>query len=267
VKPLSWPFLAILSLSLFVSACIPQRTPPTDLDKVTIDGLPIIRVGIDVNFPPFTQAGIDANNPVGFEIDLIKELAAKSGVAVKFVISDPNQLLAFVSQCQLDVGISGITISEPLKTSMDFTPSYYTTGQVVVVKEGNIVIKGKDDLSGMKVGTQDGTPSEIELEKIPAVQILDYATFALAMEDLINGYLDAVVIDYPHALTYVNVDRNNLKVVGDEFGRADYGIAVCKDRTELLEQFNTHLTAIRDSGRLDRLVKKWGIKERLSATR
>jgi polar amino acid transport system substrate-binding protein len=117
------------------------------------------------------------------------------------------------------------------------------------------------------VGTQDGTPSEIELEKIPAVQILDYATFALAMEDLINGYLDAVVIDYPHALTYVNVDRNNLKVVGDEFGRADYGIAVCKDRTELLEQFNTHLTAIRDSGRLDRLVKKWGIKERLSATR
>ncbi len=266
MKPLSWTFLAILSLSLTVSACIPQRTPPQDLEKVSIDGRPIIRVGVDVDFPPFTQAGINANNPVGFEIDLMKEIAAKSGVEVKFIPSDSNQVLSFVSQCQIDAGIAGITISEPLKTTMAFTDIYYTTGQVVLVKEGNIVIHGKDDLAGKKVGTQDGTPSEVELAQLSGVNILDYGTFALAVEDLINGYIDAVIIDYPHALTYVNINRNNLKIVGAEFGRADYGIAVCKDRTELLQQFNAALAAIRESGRLDRLVIKWGIKERLAAS-
>ena len=265
MKPHAWTFVAALSLSLLAAACIPQRTPPQNLDKVTVDGRPIIRVGVDETFIPFTQPGADGKTPVGFEIDLMKDIAAKSGMEVTFVPSNHNQILAFVSQCQLDAGLSGVPISDPLAASMSFSDPYYTTGQVVLVKQGNLLIQGKDDLSGMKVGTQDGTPSEAELEQISGVDIRDYGTYELAVEDLINGYIDAVVIDYPRALAYLAVARNNLKIAGDEFGRVEYGIAVCAERADLLEPFNAALADATGSGRLDRLVKKWGIQERPAA--
>jgi len=264
LKPFFRLIVLVFLLSSFLSACIPQRTPP-EVDATPIGARPVLRVGVDVKFPPFTQTGADGTTPVGFEIDVIETVAARAGFEVEFIPTEYNQLLVFVSQCQLDAGISGITITDPLKETLNFTTPYFTTGQVVVVKEGNILIHGKDDLAGMKVGTQDNTPSEDALNSLAQAEKLKYGTFYLAFQDLINGYIDAVVTDYPRALGYVNATRNHLKITGAEFGLVEYGIAVCKNEVDTLKKLDPELAAIRQSGLLDRLVKKWGIRDNLQA--
>lgn len=132
-----------------------------------------------------------------------------------------------------------------------------------ILKDGNIQIAGKEDLAGMRVGTQVNTPSETELKKIPGVKILEYKTFYLASVDLADGYIDAVVADHPRATSYAAVKRNHLKIVGKEFGRADYGITFCSRRDDLRLKFNEGLASIKESGLLDRLIKKWAIQASL----
>ncbi len=74
---------------------------------------------------------------------------------------------------------------------------------------------------------------------------------------MISGSIDAIIADKPRALSYMRIKPNNLKTVGDEFGTVQYGIAVCKDRAELLQQINSGLKAIAADGTLDRITQKW----------
>jgi polar amino acid transport system substrate-binding protein len=247
VKKIPSALLALLLVSLVGAACGPQ-TPAS---------APKVRVGVDATLPPFETLDPATNNPVGFDIDLIQAIARKTGLNIELVNKDASQVIAMVGQCQLDAGISAIAISAALEQKMDFSDPYYTTSQVLVVKKGNIVITGLDTLTGMLVGTQAGTPSEIEAGKQPGVQVQVYPSFYLAIQDLITGYTDAVIADRPHALVDVNKKPNNLKIVGDAFGSVNYGIAVCKQQAALLGSLNTGLAALKADGTLDRLIQKW----------
>jgi polar amino acid transport system substrate-binding protein len=221
-----------------------------------------IRIGVSVNLPPFSQRSANGG-PAGFEVDLIKTIASRAGLDVELVVSDYNQLLIFVSNCQLDGAISAITITDQLKQVMNFSDPYYSTGQVVVVKDGNIQIARKEDLAGFLVGTEVNTPSETALNKIPGAKIVSYPSLFLASQELVDGNIDAVVADHPRAVSYARIQRNHLKVVGEEFGRADYGIAFCGKRDDLRIKFNEGLASIKENGLLDRLIKKWAIEASL----
>jgi polar amino acid transport system substrate-binding protein len=219
-------------------------------------------MGVDASTPPFAAGGTDASEVVGFDIDLMNAIGVRSGFEVEYVRMEYNNMLKLVRECRLDGAISAIEIKDDLKQQMWLSQPYSTTRHVIVVKQGNIVINGRESLNGMIVGSQGGTLSELEMRKTPGVTPKMYASNYAAFQDLINGLIDAVIADYPRAMSYVAVKRNQLKVVGEPFGEIHYGIAVCTDRKDLAKKIEDHLQAIQADGLVQKLAKKWKVIDR-----
>jgi polar amino acid transport system substrate-binding protein len=259
VKHLSLRVAVILVISIFLTACGVSGSPTQTSTPDASSALPKLRIGVDTSLPPFETLDPANNEPTGFDIELMKAIAARAGYNVEFVKVNYNQITSVVGQCQIDGGISAIPIMDKLIGQVDFSNPYYTTAQVVVVKAGNITVTGLASLSGSLVGTQMGTLSEIELGKISGVQVEPYETFSFAFQNLIDGYIDAVIADKPRALSYVNIKPNNLKIVGAEFATVQYGIAVCKERTGLVQKFNEALSSLTADGTMKKLAQKWNL--------
>jgi polar amino acid transport system substrate-binding protein len=161
-----------------------------------------------------------------------------------------------MATCQYDAAISAMTITEERKQEFAFSDPYFAAGQVVTVRIDNTDITGSESLPGRKVGAQLGTTGDIVSKEMGA-DMKSYDDIGLAFQDLMNGQIDAVVADNPLALGYVAKNADKLKTVGAVFTDEYYGIAVCKDKTELVEQLNKGLKAVQDEGLVEQLVDKW----------
>jgi polar amino acid transport system substrate-binding protein len=235
--------LVIASLALGACGSSPAKTK--------------VRVGTDATWPPFEMVDEKTKNIVGYEIDLMNDVAAKGGFDVEFVNVGFDPLLAGMAQCQYDAAISSITITEDRKKSMTFSDPYFAAGQVVTVRSDNTQIQGKDTLSGKKVGAQIGTTGAIEAQKISGVTAKTYDSVDLAFQDLMNGQIDAVLADNPVALLFVGKSAGKLKTTGDVFTSEFYGIAVCNKNTDLLAKINKGLAEVKAAGKYDEYAKKW----------
>ncbi len=198
---------------------------------------------------------------VGFDIDIMKAIAAKQGLNVEFKNVAWDPLLAGMAQGTFDCAISSITITEDRKKQMLFSDPYFAAGQTIVVRIDNKDITGKDTLNG-QVGVQLGTTGDIEVnkiaeQKIQAVTSKPYDDIGLAFQDLMNGQVNAVVCDNPVSTQYVNKNAGKMKVVGIPFTDENYGIAVAKGKTELLEKINAGLKAIKAEGVIEKASATW----------
>jgi polar amino acid transport system substrate-binding protein len=216
-----------------------------------------IQIATDATYPPFESVDDNAHQIVGFDIELIKTIAAKANLEVVFVPLSYAKILDAVSKCTYDGAISAIPISYEGQPQVIFSSPYYALGQVLVVKKGNTEISDRSLLTGKTVGAQKNTASQTEIEKINGAKFKSYFSFKLAFTDLILGSIDAVISDYPEAITYVRKDANNLKMVGDPFAPQDLGIALCNQKTDLLKVFNEQITALKADGTIDKLAQKW----------
>jgi polar amino acid transport system substrate-binding protein len=150
-----------------------------------------------------------------------------------------------------------MTITEERKKQFLFSDPYFFAGQIITVRIDNTEIASKHDLSGKVAGAQIGTTGSFEIEKIGGATLKTYDDIGLAYQDLINGQIDAVVADNPLALGYVGENPDKLKAVGEVFTDENYGIAVCKTKTDLLEKINEGLKAVKAEGLIEQLVEKW----------
>jgi polar amino acid transport system substrate-binding protein len=216
-----------------------------------------VRVATDATWPPFESVDEQTKEIVGFDIDLMNAIAKAGGFEVEYVNVPWDSLLAGMAQCQYDASISAMTITEERKQSFSFSDPYFAAGQVVTVRIDNTDITGKDSLVGKKVGAQNGTTGDIEIQNMSGVERVPYDDIALAFLDLMNGQTDAVVADNPLALGFVGQNADKLKTVGDVFTDEYYGIAVCKTNTDLLTKINKGLAAVKADGTIDQLVQKW----------
>jgi polar amino acid transport system substrate-binding protein len=216
-----------------------------------------VRVATDATWPPFESVDEQTKEIVGFDIDLMNAIAKAGGFEVEYVNVPWDSLLAGMAQCQYDASISAMTITEERKQSFSFSDPYFAAGQVVTVRIDNTDITGKDSLVGKKVGAQNGTTGDIEIQNMSGVERVPYDDIALAFLDLMNGQTDAVVADNPLALGFVGQNADKLKTVGDVFTDEYYGIAVCKTNTDLLTKINKGLASVKADGTIDQLVQKW----------
>ena len=236
--------LVILILAaLLVAGCASQS------DKIT--------VVMDATWPPFEFVDEATKELVGFDVELMKAIAAKEGMEIEFQNVGFDSLLAGLSKCQYDAAISAITITEERKETIAFSDPYFAAGQIVAVRIDNTDITGKDSLVGKVVGAQLGTTGAIELENMAGVTLKTYDDISLVYQDVMNGQIDAAVADNPLAIEYVGKNPDRLKTVGDVFTDEYYGIAVCKTKPELVEKFNRGLKALMDDGTVDQMAIKW----------
>lgn len=127
-----------------------------------------VLVATDATFKPFEYVD-DNQQIVGFDIDLMNEIAKNAGLQIEWVNVPFDSVLAGLSECQYDIGAAAISITDDRKASMLFSDPYLDAGQIVVVQKDNTTINSKDDLKNLKVAAQLGTTGEIEAQKIEGV--------------------------------------------------------------------------------------------------
>jgi len=235
--------IGMILVGLVVSGCSPKTAK--------------IRIATDATWPPFESVNEQTKEIEGFDIDLMTAIAERAGLEIEFVNVAWDPLLAGMAQCQYDAAISAMTITEERKKQFLFSDPYFEAGQMVAVRIDNTNITDKDALAGKVVGAQIGTTGSFEVEKIDGATLKTYDDIGLAMQDLMNGQIDAVIADNPLVLGYVGANPDKLKTVGEVFTDESYGIAVCKTKTDLVEKINAGLKAVKEEGLIEQLVEKW----------
>ncbi|GAP14110.1 amino acid ABC transporter substrate-binding protein, PAAT family [Longilinea arvoryzae] len=233
----------LVILATLLSAC---GTPKT---KVT--------VATDATFPPFEYVDEKTQQITGFDVELIRLVADKAGLEISIENTPFDSVTAGISQCQFDIAIAAITITDERKQNMLFSDPYINAGQIVVVRKDETAIKSYADLNGKTVAAQLGTTGAVEAEKIPNVTFKPYDSYDLAFLDLQNAQIDAVIVDYPTALGFIAKNPDKLMTTGDVFTDESYGIAVCKSKPELVDKINAALKALKDDGKIKELEDKY----------
>ena len=216
-----------------------------------------LTVATDAAFPPFEMVDEETKDIIGFDIDLMNAIAEKAGLEIEYKNVAWDPLLAGMAECQYDMAISAMTITAKRAEQFSFSDPYINAGQIVAVQVGNDTINGPDDLVGKTVGAQIGTTGSLEIEAIADTTLKVYDTYELAFLDLVNGQVDAVVADYPLAVSFVNKYSDTLKVVGEVFTDENFGVAFCKDNNELIAKVNAALAELIDEGFIEELVVEW----------
>ncbi len=214
-----------------------------------------IRVATDATWKPFEYID-DNKNIVGFDIDVMNAIAKNQNLNIEFVDVAFDPLLAGMAQGTYDCAISSITITEERQKSMLFSDPYFVAGQMVVVQKSNNTITGVDSLTGT-VGAQISTTGADLISSVPAATLKTYDEIGLAFQDLMNGQINAIVCDNPVAQGYVTKNPDKLKTVGGLATSENYGIAVAKGKTDLLNKINAGIKAIKEQGLIEQYSEKW----------
>ena len=218
-------------------------------------------VGTNAEFPPFEYLG-DNGEPDGFDIALIKAIGEKLGVEVEIQNMEFGSLITSIGS-KIDVSIAGMTVTEERKNAVDFSDSYYDAVQFVILPADS-TIAAKEDLLGKTIGCQLGTTGEYLIDDLiaedGATEKKSYNKAVDAVNDLLNGRLDCVIIDKNPAQVFQSNYPDQIKLTdGADFGfeAEQYAIAMPKGDTALAEQINAALAEMKTDGTFDALVEKY----------
>jgi lysine-arginine-ornithine-binding protein len=223
------------------------------LDRVHKNGE--LRVGTDATYPPFETA--EGGQFSGFDIDLANAIARELGVKARFINASFDGIFPALQNGTFDVVMSSVTITPERSASMLFSDPYYDSGQLIAVNQDRQGIASPDDLKGKRVGVQINTTAQFELEKKQGVDVAKYNTIDLALLDLRNKRIDAVVGDAPVLKYMIFQSFRELKTVGRRFTDEKFGIALAQGSEDLQQEINQALKKIRETGEYDRIHEKW----------
>ena len=223
------------------------------------EGETVLRAGTNPEFAPFEYVG-DSGEVEGIDVDIINEIAKDLGVTITMEPMDFDALVPSLVSGKLDIAIAGMTITDERKQSVLFSDPYFNATQVVILPE-NSEIATQDDLKGKRIGVQMGTTGDLLVseESFGAGEVSRYNKGMDAALDLVNGRLDAVVIDtlpakqFVASLTGLVVREDILVDVEVE----SYGIAVQLGQEELIAKINASLARMMEDGTYDAILVKY----------
>ncbi|MBQ1935218.1 MAG: basic amino acid ABC transporter substrate-binding protein [Clostridia bacterium] len=214
-----------------------------------------LTMGTNAAFPPYEM--VDENNQIiGIDAEIAAAVAEKMGMKLEIKDMAFDSLITAVSTGNVDVVLAGMTVTPERMEAVNFSDSYATGIQVVIVPEESI-IASIDDLAGKKIGVQSGTTGDIYCaDEFGEDAVARYDNGALAVAALKNGQVDCVVIDNEPAKNFVAANEG-LKILETEYAVEDYAAAIAKENTELLEKFNAALAELKAEGKIDEIVGKY----------
>ncbi|MGD1918408.1 MAG: basic amino acid ABC transporter substrate-binding protein, partial [Pleurocapsa sp.] len=218
----------------------------------------VLRVGTEPAFPPFEMQAPDGKGFTGFDIDLFKAIGEEAGLEIQFQSMPFDGLIPALQSQNIDAAISGMTITAERVQTVDFARPYFQSGLAIAVrKESKNDIRGFDDLENKKVAVAIGTTGAQEAAKIPGVELSTFDNSALALQELSNGKVDAVVNDAPVTLYAIKVGNlNNNEVVGELLTEEYYGIAFPKGSPNV-EIVNDALDELLKTDKYRAIYQKW----------
>ena len=221
----------------------------------------VLRVGTEATFPPFEFTD-DNDNIIGFDIDIIEYIAEDNGWKIEVVHLPFDTLVESLASEQLDIVVAAMTIRPDRAEKVLFSNPYYDASQVMVVRDNENRNFDVDDIVelGLNVAVQMGTTGAFEAEDIFGDEdhpnLKQYRRANEAFMELKNGRVDLVIIDEPVAINYI-AQLGGMKTLGQPFTDEQFGIAVQKSNTEMMEKINASLAKMVSSGEYDRLFEQW----------
>ncbi len=269
--------LSVIMVLSLVLACVMGLTSCGKADNELV-------MATNAAFPPYEF--IEGGKIVGIDAEIAAAIADKLGMELVIEDVDFGAALTGVAEGKYDMGMAGITVTEERKQSMDFSDTYATGIQVIIVNDGS-EIASLDDLfefdengdpvalknPDIRVGVQENTTGDIysssavsawgfndlnEDESVAVDRVVRYKTGAEAVNALKTNKVDCVIIDNEPAKSFVEANEGIHILEGDnEYAIEDYAICVKKGNTELLEKINTALAELKADGTIDAIVNKY----------
>ena len=205
-------------------------------------------------FPPYEMT-TDAGDFEGIDIETAQAIADKLGLELQIDDMDFDAALLSVQQGKADIVMAGVTVTDERKAVMDFSDSYATGIQSIIVPEGSD-IASPDDLAGKKIGTQRGTTGYIYCsDDFGDENVVAYDDGLTAVQALNNGQVDAVVIDNAPAKEFIAANPG-LVILETSYAEEDYAIGLAKG-SSLEDAINSALEELKADGTLQSIVDKY----------
>lgn len=233
------------------------ETASGDFTTVT-DG--VLTMSTNAAFPPYEMT-TDSGDFEGIDVEIAGAIADKLGLELQIDDMDFDAALLAVQQGKSDMVMAGVTVTEDRLAVMNFTDSYANGIQSVIVPEDSD-IASIDDMEGKLIGTQAGTTGYIYCSDTPEnggfgeENVIAYDNGMTAVQALMNGQVDCVVIDNAPAQEFVKANPG-LKILDTEYANEDYAIGVNKDNTALLDAINGALADLKADGTIDSIISKY----------
>ena len=268
MKKLSIAMLSmVLAGSMLLTACgggNTQATEDTGSDTQQSETAEnteggVLRMATNATFPPYEY--YEGDEVVGIDPEIAAAIAEKLGMTLEINDMDFDPAIAAAQTGQADIVMEGLTVTDDRKEKINFTDSYATGVQVVIVPEDSD-IQSVDDLEGKLIGVQQGTTGDLYCSDTPEnggfgeENVQKFTSGPVAVEALKNGQIDCVVIDNEPAKNYV-AQNEGLKILDTEYVTEEYAIGISKDNPELLEQINAALQELRDDGTIQSIIDKY----------
>ena len=231
---------------------IASQTPPTSDTDLTTDNY--LRMGTNAFFEPYEF--YENNEIVGIDAEIAAAIAKELGMILIIEDMEFESILVAINNGSVDMGMAGMTVTEERLLEVNFSTSYATGIQSIIVKE-NSDIKDPDDLVGKKIGVQLATTGDFYASDDYGDENVErYPKGSEAVMALLNGTVDCVIIDNEPAKSFVAANPG-LKVLETEYAVEDYAIAIAKNNTELLDKVNTALAKLIANGTVQAIVDKY----------
>ncbi len=238
----------IMCMGLSMAACSSKKSLTVE------DG--VLTMATNAAFPPYEF--YENSKIVGIDAEIAEAIANKLGL--KLVIEDTafDSLITGVQSGKYDIVAAGLTVTEERKQSVSFTESYSTGIQSIIVPEGSPITDIDSIVNGdYIVGVQIATTGDIYMtDEIGSERVEQYNNGADAVQALVTGKVDAVVIDNQPAISFVAANEG-LVILDTPYTVEDYAIAVNKDNEELLNKINDALKELKEDGTIDAIINKY----------
>lgn len=247
LRKLGWLRQLLLALSclVLVVACNNSSGGPKAL-----------KVAIDPTFAPFEFLGKDGQMQ-GFDVDLVNSIGKAAGFQPQYEKMGFDAMIGALQANSVDAAVAGMTITPERAKTVDFSKPYFKSGLAIAVSEKNKEITKLDDLKNKRVAVQIGTTSATKAKTITGAKISTFNTPDLALQELANGNVDAVINDRPVTLyAFKTGNLKGLKVAGESLTEEYYGIATPKN-SQNLALINQGLDTIIKDGTYATIYKKW----------
>lgn len=215
----------------------------------------------NAQFPPYEMVadgdGVNGTGFDGIDIEIAAAIAEKLGLELQVDDMDFDAALTAVQQGKCDLVLAGLTYNEERAQLMTFSDSYAQGVQAIIVKDGSDIATADDLANAGMIGTQRGTTGYLYCtDDFGEDHVAAYDSGAAAVQALLNGQVDAVVIDKMPAETFA-AENDGLKVLDTAYTTEDYCAAVAKDNEALVKEVNVVLAELKADGTLDQIVAKY----------
>ena len=229
------------------------QEPTGDTTLTTVEEGKLI-MSTNAAFPPYEMTD-DSGNVVGIDAEIAAAIAEKLGLELQIDDMDFDAAQLAVQNGKSDICMAGLSVTEDRLLVMDFSDSYATGVQVVIVKEGSDVTL--DNLGEQMIGTQRATTGNIYCtDEFGEDHVVAYDDGIVAVQDLVNGKVDCVVIDQAPAQEFVAANPG-LTILDTEYANEDYAIGMAKGNTVLVEAVNGALNELISDGTVQSIIDSY----------